>query len=143
MRLVKRAGQVTRTIDVPLCVDCARQLLRRSAAEERLQTFGWLAGGLVSLLALALTLLLVPSVLGFALRVTAALIVAVVAFAVVWWLFRRLSWQAAAPEKQAIRNAGQIVDFSWRATTFAFQGNSFAERFRTLNESILVTSGEF
>jgi hypothetical protein len=141
MRLTKRAGQTTRTIDVPLCSDCARQMVRRSAGEERLQTFGWLAGGLAGALALALTLLLAPEEFGVAIRLPVALLVAALAFAAVWLLFRRLSWRAAAPEKKAIRDAARIEDFSWRATTFTFQGAVFTERFRALNE-LTVASEE-
>lgn len=142
MHLAKRVGQVTRTIDVPLCSDCTRQLLRRSAAEERMQTFGWLGGGLAALLALALTLLIVPDLFGLTFRLLVGLVVGGLVFAAVWLLFRRLSWRMATPEKQAIRDAAKIEDFSWRTTIFTFQADTFAERFRALNESILVTSGE-
>jgi len=139
MPLVKRAGQVMRTIDVPLCSDCARQLLRRSAAEERIQTFGWLVGGLAGGLLLALTWLSLPDVLGFPIRLTVGLFSGSVAFVAVWLLFQYLGWRAATPEKQAIRNAASIQDFSWRTTVFTFQADTFAERFRVLNESIVVS----
>jgi hypothetical protein len=95
-----------------------------------------LAGGL----ALALALLLVPEVFGLAVRLVVGLISGGVVFAAVWLLFRRLNWRAATPEKKAIRDAAQIEDFSWRTTVFTFRTATFAERFRVLNQSILVAS---
>jgi hypothetical protein len=53
-------------------------------------------------------------------------------------LFQRAQQKAALPEKQAIRRSGRIVTFSWRATTFEFVNQTFAERFETLNESLLM-----
>jgi hypothetical protein len=82
--------------------------------------------------------LLAPGEFELTIRLPAAFGVAVLIFAAVWLLFRRLSWRAAVPEKHAIRDAARIEDFSWRITTFTFQGDAFTERFCALNESIVV-----
>jgi len=41
-------------------------------------------------------------------------------------------------KKKAILEAGRLCDFSWRFTTFEFNDDSFAERFRALNETKLT-----
>ena len=138
MEVRKRIGRITRLIEVPLCSRCAGELGRQSGEEERLQKIGRLVCGILFLLALALTLLLTPAGLGFVLRLLMALLVAAVLTAAVYLWFRRLHFRAARPQKKAIRNSAGIATFSWRATTFDFSNETFAERFRDLNEALLM-----
>lgn len=138
LELKKRIGRVTRIIDVPLCVDCAHQIQRLSAEEERWQKLGWLAGGIVFFLTLALVLLFSSAALGLALRLLTALSLAALLGAAVAGLFWRVSRRAALPAKKAIYASAGITAFSWRATTFNFSNEIFAERFRSLNESSLI-----
>ena len=133
MTLRQRYGRITRLIDVPLCSRCAGELQRRSADEERLQKISWLVSGVLFLLGLAITLLLTPAALSFGLRLLIALLVGGGLVAAVLWGFRKPIADAALPEKQAIRAAVAIDAFSWRATTFAFENDLFADRFTELN----------
>ncbi|MEJ2746541.1 MAG: hypothetical protein P8183_01275 [Anaerolineae bacterium] len=138
MSLRKRLGRITRTIDVPLCRDCRRELSRQSGDEERLEKIGRLAAGLVLVLAVILVLLLSPGVTAWPLRLLVALALGIVLAQVTLLLFQRARQNAALPEKQAIRQSARIVTFSWRATTFEFVNQTFAERFETMNESLLM-----
>ena len=138
MGVRKRVGRVTRLIDVPLCRRCASELGRQSGEEERLQKVGRLVCGVLFLLALALILFLTPARLGFMLRLLIALLTASVLTTTVYLWYRRSYFQAARPEKKAIRNSASIANFSWRATTFEFSNETFAERFRDLNEALLM-----
>jgi hypothetical protein len=138
MRIRKRIGRITRLIDVPICTACAVQLRRKSADEERLQKTRLLVSGVLFLLALTLTLLLTPPALTFGLRFLIALSAAAAIALIVTILFQRAIYQAVLPEKQAIRRSAQIIDFSWRATTFAFQGEAFTERFKSMNTPLLM-----
>ncbi len=133
MTLKQRYGRITRIIDVPLCSRCAGELNRRSAEEERLQKISWLLGGVLSLLGLAIALLLTPAALSFGLRLLIALLVGSGLTVSVLWGFRKPIANAALPEKQAIRQSVAIEGFSWRATTFAFENNLFADKFVELN----------
>jgi hypothetical protein len=56
----------------------------------------------------------------------------------VFWLFWRASTQAELPSKRAIRQSAEIANFSWRATTFEFDNEKFAEQFRAMNEARLM-----
>lgn len=138
--LRRQIGRVARLIDVPLCADCARELRRQSGEEERRQKLGWLISGLVFILALALGLLFTSAALGFWLRLLLALALALLLGTAVFSLFRRLSDHAALPAKKAIRTAVVMADFSWQVTTFTFTNETFANRFRQLNESLLLES---
>ncbi|RMH00579.1 MAG: hypothetical protein D6706_03710 [Chloroflexi bacterium] len=138
MLLRRRIGRVTRMVDVPLCAECARHLVYRSADEERVERLGMLAGGIVALLMLGLVLLMMPPDVVLWWRLLAGLLAAGLAGTAVFLRFRRASFNAALPEKKAVLNAVQIVDFSWRATTFEFVNAQFAEQFRRLNEAILM-----
>ena len=138
MTLKQRYGRITRLIDVPLCSHCATELNRRSAEEERLQKISWLVSGVLGLLGLAVALLLTPAVLSFGLRLLSALLVGGGLAAGVLWGFRQSIANAALPEKQAIRHSVAIEGFSWRATTFAFENELFAERFGELNAPRLM-----
>lgn len=138
MPLRKRLGRITRTIDVPLCRDCYRELHRQSGDEERLKKVGRLVAGLVLVLAAGLVLLLSPGEVALLLRLLVALALGLVLGQLTLLLFQRAQQKAALPEKQAIRRSAQIVTFSWRATTFDFVNRTFAERFETMNESLLM-----
>lgn len=138
MTLRQRYGRITRLIDVPLCTRCASELNRRSADEERLQKLSWLISGVLFLLGLAVALLLTPPALSFGLRLLIALLVGGGLVALVLWAFRKPLANAALPEKQAIRQSVTINDFSWRATTFAFANDLFADRFVELNAPRLM-----
>ena len=138
MTLRQRYGRITRIIDIPLCSRCAGELNRRSAEEERLQKISWLVSGVLFLLGLAVALLLTPAALSFGLRLLIALLVGSGLVTVVLWSFRKPLANAALPEKQAIRQSVAIEGFSWRATTFAFENDLFADRFTELNEPRLM-----
>jgi hypothetical protein len=138
MTLRQRYGRITRLIDVPICSRCAGELKRRSAEEERLQKMSWLIGGVLSLLGLAVALLLTPAALSFGLRLLIALLVGGGLATAVLWGFRQPLANAALPQKQAIRHAVAIEGFSWRATTFAFENDLFADRFSELNAPRLM-----
>ena len=138
MTLRQRYGRITRLIDVPLCTRCASELSRRSAEEERLQKISWLVSGVLLLLGLAIALLLTPPALSFGLRLLLALLVGGGLAAGVLWAFRKPMANAALPEKQAIRQAVIIDDFSWRATTFGCENELFADGFTELNGTRLM-----
>ena len=138
MGLRHRIGRVTRMIDVPVCYECQYELRRRSGNEEQLQKLGWLLSGILFLLALAIFLILTPGEMGFGLRLLIAALASGVLAAFVFLLFRRASSRAERLEKQAIRQSAQIANFSWRATTFEFMNETFADQFRTMNETRLM-----
>lgn len=138
MMLKQRYGRITRLINLPLCSRCAGELNRHSADEERLQKISWLVSGVLFLLGLAITLLLTPAALSFGLRLLIAMLVGGALVAAVLWGFRQPIANAALPEKQAIRQSVAIEDFSWRATTFTFENDLFADRFTELNEPRLM-----
>jgi hypothetical protein len=138
MRLRKRSGAVTRTIDVPLCQACRRELNRQSGDEERLGKIGRLVAGIVFIVAAALVWLLTPTQFALLLRLLVALALGTVLGQLTLLLFQRAQHKAALPEKQAIRQSARIVTFSWRATTFEFINQTFAERFEAMNDSLLM-----
>lgn len=138
MMLRKRNGRITRLIDVPLCATCAQTLGRQSADEERIQKISWLVTGVVSLVALAVGLLLTPTALAFATRLLIALGITLLVALASLRLFRRAHANAALPAKKSILAAARITTFSWRATTFEFTNETFTERFRRLNENLLM-----
>jgi hypothetical protein len=138
MALRKRRGRVTREIAVPLCSDCKQELERLSFEEERWYRFGWLFGGLTLIVVWIVLLLLLPAWLGFGLRLLLGLLLAMGAAAAVFLYCRKVSVQHARPEKKAILEAARLCDFSWRFTTFEFNDDSFAERFKALNETKLT-----
>lgn len=138
--LRRRIGRVTRLIDVPLCAACQDQLRRQSGEEERLGKLGRLSAILALFLVLAAALLLTPAAMLVQLRLLIALLLSLSAAQVVVLLFRRSRREAALPEKKEIYRSANIVDFSWRATTFEFANETFAERFKRLNEPLLMDS---
>ncbi|MCP4420693.1 MAG: hypothetical protein GY805_29140 [Chloroflexi bacterium] len=138
MTVRQRYGRITRIINLPLCQRCATELKRQSADEERLKKINWLVSGVLFLLGLAVTLLFTPTTLTFALRLLIALLVGAGLVTAVFWGFRQSISNAALPEKQAIRQSVAIESFSWRATTFAFQNDRFADRFVEINTTRLM-----
>ncbi|MCB8982811.1 MAG: hypothetical protein H6659_03210 [Ardenticatenaceae bacterium] len=138
LRLKKRHGRVTRLIDVPLCAECAQQLARKSGEEERLEKIGWAVAGATAVILLALGLLLTPSGLAFWLRLLLGLVLGLGVGTAVLVYFRRRALQNALPAKQAILQSAQIETFSWRAVTFSFTNETFYERFRALNQPLLM-----
>jgi hypothetical protein len=142
LRLRKRRGRVTREIEAPLCADCHHELQRLSGDEERMQRMGWFFGALALFLGLIAFLLLLPGWLSFVPRLLLALVLAGGVGALVVFYFRRNSAKHARPEKLAVRNAAHLHDFSWRATTFAFENEDYARQFIELNSAKLLESKE-
>ena len=140
MQVKKRMGRVTRLIKIPLCAACADTLQRRSGDEDRWFKIGLLASGVVGLLVLAFALLFTPVAWGMGLRYLLALGVSVLVGTAVWLLTRIQQKRVMLPEKQAILDAAHIATFSWRTTTFEFRNQAFLERFKTINESLLMES---
>jgi hypothetical protein len=137
MRVHKRIGRTTRLVDVPLCAECAHETHRLSGEEERWHRLSWLFSAIAWLLAFLLLLLLMPVVLSPLLRlILAALAATAVAFAC-FRVCRRIALRHARPEKKAILGAARIRDFSWRATTFEFSNEHFAEHFAAENANHL------
>ena len=142
MRLHKRRGRVTREIDAPLCADCRHELQRLSGEEERWRRMGWFFGALAFVLAVIVFLLFLPGWLAFMPRLLLAAILAGSVGMLVVVYFRRNSVKYARPEKHAVRNAAQLHDFSWRATTFEFENEAFAREFVELNSGRLLETGD-
>ena len=130
-------GHITRLVDAPLCADCAHELHRLSGEEERWRRLSWLLSSLAWLASFSVLFFLLPAGLGapfrFFISVTIALIIAASTFR----YGRRTALRRARPQKQAILKAATLIDFSWRATTFEFVNETFAENFSTINESRL------
>lgn len=137
MKLVKRAGRTTRQLDVPLCEQCAAQLNKRSAAEERMEKLSRLLTIITGVLVMFAALLLLSGTVLW-LRLPLALLLAAAAAAIVTWLFRTAIGSAALPEKKAVLESAQLQAFSWRTATFQFSNDTFVERFMELNESLLL-----
>ena len=138
MTIRKRIGRVTRLIDVPLCRNCAQEVRRLSADEERLQKIGRLASAALFLLTLGAAVWLTPAGMSFLLRLLVGLSAAAGVTAVSLHFFHRAQANAARPEKKAIRQSAQIATFSWRAATFNFADETFTERFQEINEPLLM-----
>lgn len=136
--LRRRLARVTRQVDVPLCAACGQLLQRRSMDEERWVKLGWGITAVLPLLLFPVTLLLTPAAMPFAVRLLLALVVAALGGWGGWSFAQKMQQRAALPEKTAVLHAARIDTFSWRATTFAFTNDTFAERFRLLNETLLM-----
>ena len=137
MELVKRNGGTRRLVDVPVCEQCAAQLHKKSAAEERLQKQSWLFAIITGVVTLFAALLLLPGAI-FWLRFLFAIFLAILAAAVVLRLFRTAITDAALPEKKAVLDSAQLQAFSWRTASFEFSNDIFIERFIELNEPLLL-----
>lgn len=137
MELVKRSGRSSRQVNVPLCQQCAVQLNKRSAAEERMQKMSRLIV-LTSGVLVSFTVFFLLSGSALWLRLFLALLLGIASAAVVNWLFRTTISKAALPEKRAVLESAQLQSFSWRTATFEFSNDTFADRFVELNESLLL-----
>lgn len=138
LKIRKESGRAVRFIEVPVCGLCARELSLKSMEEERWQRLSLAAASATGLIVLALLLLLRPDGLNLLLWLLFSLPMALLLAAGVYRLLDRRRRAAARPEKKAILDAVQMVDFSWRATVFSFDNEIFTERFITLNESLLM-----
>ncbi len=137
MSVQHRAGRRTRLVDVPVCESCQAELNRLSAAEQRQQRLGWLAAAAAGLATAGAAWLLLPLLLTWLKVVIAAGIGCAISAAILTWFRNRLP-RAARPEKKAIREALKIVHFSWRAVTFEFTNDAYADRFASLNKNQLM-----
>jgi len=79
-----------------------------------------------------------PPAMATAVRWLVAVLMGGLITAVVFTIFRRQIRQAYLPEKKEILDAARIENFSWRATTFAFENEEFMQRFVAMNESLLM-----
>ncbi|KPK07539.1 MAG: hypothetical protein AMJ56_13210 [Anaerolineae bacterium SG8_19] len=82
--------------------------------------------------------LVLPGMLPLWLRLIAAFIMAILAAAGVRILFAHKSLAMARPQKKAILKSVRMVSFSWRATTFEFENDTFAQWFKKINEPGLM-----
>lgn len=133
-----RVGRRTRIVDVPVCPECAAVLRQESGAEERRRRLTQLlaVAGLVA--GAALGWWLVPAAWMPIIHLAAALTGGLLLAASIWTWGRRGLPRLARPEKQAAREAVRIVDFSWRAMTFAFSQDDYAREFSALNKNRLM-----
>jgi hypothetical protein len=137
MTLRKRRGQVTRRVEAPLCADCARQLARRSGQEERLLRLSWPAA-LVTTVLFAVLVLAVLTLDARPLELILAVTIGLIAGIIVWWALVRRAAQAELPEKRAVAEAAQIVDYTWRDMTLSFVRADVAGQVRELNADIVA-----
>lgn len=138
LTLYKRDAGLQRSIKVPLCIDCQQELRRKSAEEERFERIGFVVAAAFGLLFFVLVLLLLPTSLSAWLKIMSAVIVAVIIAMAILGLFLRKSKKSARPEKLQIKSAARISEFSWRATTFEFRDENYAESVCRLNEQQLM-----
>jgi hypothetical protein len=139
MELSKRNGRTRRQIDVPLCRQCAAQLNKKSAVEERLQKLSRLFTIAAAVLLFFAALLLFSGSV-FWLRLLLAMLLAIAAAAIAIRISRIAVNKAALPEKKAVLQSAQLQAFSWRTATFEFSNESFVDRFLELNEPLLLDS---
>ncbi len=138
MQIRYKNGPATRILELPLCDDCCRELNRKSGEEERFQRLGLFVASLVGLIILIILYFLLLTGLPIWLRLLTALFIAIIMSAGIMLIFRRIGLRAVLPEKRNILESAQMVDFSWRATTFEFTNDDFAQRFGQLNEHRLM-----
>ena len=133
-----RRGRVTRTISVPIAASTWRKLNQETEAERRWGLTGRILAVVLGLAALFLAPYLIPTIVAFWLRVVIGIAVAILLAFISLRLCGLMSLRHADPEKIAILNAVKMDQFSWRATTFAFANEAYAEQFRELNEPYLM-----
>lgn len=138
MPIKKRRGGNTRLIEVPICSDCARELQLKSGEEERWQRLGLIAMTGLGFINFIICALVLNNLLPFWLSLIIALVVPTLAAIGLRDLFRRKSLAEARPQKKAILKSARMVYFSWRATTFEFENETFAQWFEELNEPGLM-----
>ncbi len=140
MPVRQKSGQITRFLDLPLCEDCHRDLNRKSGEEERLQRIGLVTATIVGLATMLALFFLLFAEMPIWIRLISALFIAILVFAGIWLVFQRLSSRAVLPETKKVSESAQMIEFSWRATTFAFTNDDFAHRFGQLNQERLMDS---
>jgi hypothetical protein len=138
MMIRKRIGRTTRTIELPLCVKCHRELQRESAEEERMRSFGRLGSIVGGLLVLIILFIILPKGLTIPWRVLFATFSSLAFGAIIYFYFERRRSQGARPKKKAILSSVAMSNFSWRAATFEFNNESFAKDFEELNRPNLM-----
>ena len=138
LKISKRKGNVTRLIDVPLCIACYQETTRRSWAEERWLRFGKVVTIVATLGILVISYFIVPTELPVWLRWFTVILLSTLVALGSWGIFKQRSTDKARPEKQAISKAVQMVSFSWRTTTFLFSRADYSEQFATLNQGQLT-----
>jgi len=138
MALKLRSGRRTRYIDVPLCVDCHREVQKESGEEERLHRLGRVVTISSALIAAIIVFLILGGLLPLVVRLLISLSVGALAGSIVLAYYRRIRAEAALPEKKAILASSQMVEFSWRATTFEFENEAFFDKFVELNQPELM-----
>jgi hypothetical protein len=72
------------------------------------------------------------------LRLIVGLVIGLAGGAFVRWALARRAADAELPERRAVREAAQIIDFTWRDMTLAFANGDVAGRVRQLNRDLLV-----
>lgn len=138
MLLKQKNGRTYREIEVPLCTQCAAVLKRQSGEEERLVKLRRLAAGFLGAASALLLLLIIPGEPPSWLRALLALLVGGLIAALAFTLFKPAIARAATAEKKAVLAAARLESFSWRSTTFVFNDQTFADRFKTMNKSSLI-----
>ena len=138
MAIRLRDGRRTRIIDVPLCSNCHREVGKESGEEERLHRLGRVVTIITSLMIAILTFILLGRALPPVVKVLLALFLGIIVGAILIAYFRRLRAEAATPEKKAVLRSARLREFSWRATTFEFENEAFANRFVELNQEELM-----
>lgn len=133
-----RVARRTRFVEVPVCAECQAALAQRSGAEERAIRLSWIATAIAGILGALAVWFLVPIPLMTALRLVVALGLGAALAAVAWTWTRRNLDAKARPEKQTVLQSVRIVHFSWRAMTFEFANEAYAEAFTALNKKQLM-----
>jgi hypothetical protein len=138
MTVTLRNGRRTRSIEVPLCTECYREVQKESGEEERLHRLGRAATGVIFFLVAVPALILLNRVFPIGVAALVSLTAGILAGLVVLTIFRRKRAAAANPEKRAILNSARMVEFSWRAATFEFENEAFSDRVIELNQEDLM-----
>lgn len=137
LTLRKRRGQITRQIDTPLCAECARQLARRSGRQESLLRLSWPLAAVAAIMLALLGLLVLP-VEPWWLRLAIGAAAGAAGGAFIRWAMIRRAAAAELPERRAVLDAAQIVDFTWRDMTLLFARHEFAGQVRELNAESII-----
>ena len=127
-----------RSIAVPLCEQYRRIMRRCSFKESQRLRLGLVFGGGVGVIALAIILLISPVTLTFMARFLLGIIGGAILGTAVWLMFYNNSRNEILPEKQNILQSARIGEFNHQSTTFLFENQTFADRFRQLNQSLQV-----
>ena len=138
MEVRKRQSRISRRIEVPVCMECASQLEKKSMEEERFGKLKFVISGVALVIVLLAFYLLQPPSLPGSLRWLMAFGGALLVTAVIYTFIQHKIQETYLPEKKAVLNAARIAAFSWRATTFEFENDTFSERFVEINEPLLM-----